>query len=208
MVGDLYRSWQLLHVIIERHETSIRKRWGKKTRQKRLDVLLGAWPGMSPAPRPDFRAYRQETHEQRESGTHFRESYIWTYINQEDLVRPGTLPLFLNLRARNLPNVFASGDLNAANLGPVADVIKLQSTGDYNMRLSGDNFPRHYGKLVAWESEELAFVDLAKGKVVHPSGGFWSWRSNNVYTASLSTVARAYFTTSRSRISLAIHTPI
>jgi hypothetical protein len=49
------------------------KRWTKKTKQQRLQVLLAAWPNMPTMYRPDFAAFRKESVAQREAGTKFRD---------------------------------------------------------------------------------------------------------------------------------------
>ncbi|KAF2195745.1 hypothetical protein K469DRAFT_744224 [Zopfia rhizophila CBS 207.26] len=44
-----------------------------------------------------------------------RTAAVWLYINQEDLLKPKTLPIFINARGRQLPDVFdTSGFENAA----------------------------------------------------------------------------------------------
>jgi hypothetical protein len=92
-----------LRGIVDRHEATIQKRWTKKTKQQRLQILLAAWPNMAPEHRPDFAAFRKESMTQRERGTKLRDHFIWPHINQEDLLKPKTLPLMLKSRARNHP---------------------------------------------------------------------------------------------------------
>jgi len=119
----LIEDWHLLRSILERHEATIHKRWAKKTKQQRTKILLTAWPGMSQGHRPDFKSFTRETPEQRKHGSRFVESYMWPYINQEDLAKPLTIPLFLHARGRNLPSVFAIADGEAAHLGIVSCMI-------------------------------------------------------------------------------------
>src|SRR5438045_7752789 len=85
-------DWKLLNTIIERQEAVIQKRWLKKTREQRKKILLSAWPNMSLTHRPDFEAF---TKEKRGTTIRFKEAYMWPYINQEDLMRPRLLLLFL-----------------------------------------------------------------------------------------------------------------
>jgi len=110
-------DWQLLRDILDRHEATVYKRWAKKTKQQRTKILLSSWPDMSLHHRPDFTSFMRETPEERKTGSRFLEAYTWPYINQEDLSKPQTLPLFLNARGHNLPSVFALVDYNAAHLG-------------------------------------------------------------------------------------------
>ncbi|KAM0234312.1 hypothetical protein ACHAP5_010126, partial [Fusarium lateritium] len=67
--SDIFTSYDLLKGILERHEATIQKRWIKKTRQQRLQILLNAWPAMPISHRPDFKAFRSEPQQEREKGT-------------------------------------------------------------------------------------------------------------------------------------------
>lgn len=48
-------DWNTLRKIVERHHDVLEKRWAKKTRTKQKDLLLQAWPNMSPTHHPDLR---------------------------------------------------------------------------------------------------------------------------------------------------------
>ena len=121
--SNLLKSWSFLGEIIARHELTIQKRWANKTVQRRIDILLQAWPHMPPTHRPDFVAFQKETTEQRTSGTAYRDWYMFPYINQEDLSKPAALPLFLNARARCHPSEFAGFDCEAMRPGVVTGAI-------------------------------------------------------------------------------------
>ena len=87
----IFQDWSLLNAVLDRHEAAIRKRWAKKTRSMRKDVLLYCWPNMAPSHRPDIVASRKES--ARQKGTsEYQDSYIYPYINQEDLLKPNMLP--------------------------------------------------------------------------------------------------------------------
>ncbi|KAL3587421.1 hypothetical protein FPOAC2_13318 [Fusarium poae] len=64
--SKIFTSYNSLKGILERHEATIQKRWTKKTRQQRLQILLKAWPAMPTSHRPDFEAFRKESKEERE----------------------------------------------------------------------------------------------------------------------------------------------
>lgn len=49
-------SLDILHAILERHETTIQSRWAKKNKQQRSKTLLNAWPNLPTSHRPDFEA--------------------------------------------------------------------------------------------------------------------------------------------------------
>jgi hypothetical protein len=46
-------AYTTLHDIVIRHESTIRKRWAKKSVAQRREVLLAAWPDMPRKYRPD-----------------------------------------------------------------------------------------------------------------------------------------------------------
>ena len=80
----IIRDWQLLSNIVQRHESTIQKRWVQKTNEKRKEILLRAWPGMPSRHRPDFQEFwSRETAEQSN-----RDAYVWPYINIQDLTKP------------------------------------------------------------------------------------------------------------------------
>src|SRR4051794_1971815 len=50
---QIFSDWELLNAILDRHEPTIHKRWLKKTKKQRLEILSTAWPKMSATHRPD-----------------------------------------------------------------------------------------------------------------------------------------------------------
>jgi hypothetical protein len=46
----IFKNRDILEKIITRHEEVIRKRWSKRGRAKRQELLLKAWPNMPPPP--------------------------------------------------------------------------------------------------------------------------------------------------------------
>ena len=46
--GKIFDHYERLQAILQRHESTIQKRWAKKTRKQRREVLLDCWPNMSP----------------------------------------------------------------------------------------------------------------------------------------------------------------
>ncbi|MBE3111410.1 MAG: hypothetical protein IMZ46_13055, partial [Acidobacteria bacterium] len=146
-VGSSYKA---LRDVVERHEPTIQRRWANKTRQQKLKVLLSAWPSMARIHRPDFHAFRKESADQRRAGTKYRESYMWPYINQEDLAKPRPLLHLLNSRARNPPPNFARADLEAMNLGIVSLANYPIILSSYTMMLNGVTDASKYGKLIKW----------------------------------------------------------
>ncbi|KAL1873962.1 hypothetical protein Daus18300_003836 [Diaporthe australafricana] len=147
--GRIFTSYDTLHQILVRHEAAVQKRWMKKTRTQRLKILLEAWPDMAAVHRPDFHAFREEDIKRRKTRTHFRDHYVWPYINQEDLCKPKLLLLLLNSRGRNLPGEFAAGDIDAMHLGTKLEALKPGFLRGYVMIMDGSLGVEEYGKLVS-----------------------------------------------------------
>jgi hypothetical protein len=146
-----------LRRILDRHELTIQKRWTKKTKRQRLQILLDGWPNMATTHRPDFAGFRMESGAQRESGTKFRDHYVWPYINQEDLLKPKSLPLMLKSRGRHPPCDFAAADGDAMHLGRITKALVPIFLNCYVVTLNGMTRPEEYGKLVAWDDHPDAF---------------------------------------------------
>jgi hypothetical protein len=168
---NIFTDWTTLHKILERHEEVFRKRWMKKTMEQRKRILLAAWPNMSSTHRPDFQALRRETPQQRNSGTRFRDAFLWPYINLEDLSSSKLLPLFLTSRGRHLPEAFAHADYEAAHVGMTSLAIQSPFLNEHTLLLRGQTTPKTYGRLVAWDDDDGAFDLLQTGIGFHPGYG-------------------------------------
>ena len=171
MAKDISGSWKQLNDVLDRHEPAIHRRWAKKSKNQRAEILLAAWPRMSSSHRPDFGAFRRETEQQRDSGTKFRDAYMWPHVNQEDLSKPRILPLFLQSRARNSPDVFAISDENAAHLGYVTKAIVPLFLNQHTMMFTNWKTPDRYGELIAWDDDDRAFEWMTSRKGTLPGSG-------------------------------------
>jgi len=60
--SDIFSSFEALKTMLAYHEDLIRRRWMKKSRAQKKEILLIAWPGMSARHRPDMdeKVYLQE----------------------------------------------------------------------------------------------------------------------------------------------------
>lgn len=114
---QIFADWTKLNAILKRFEEVIQKRWMKKNEKKRRAILLQAWPDMAPTHRPDFVGFRKVFKNTTRSRTMLSKSYLWPYINLEDLLQRHLLLLFINSRGRNLPDRFVSMDVDSAHLG-------------------------------------------------------------------------------------------
>lgn len=54
---SIFKNWNLLRHALERYESTIQKRWMKKTQDQRRKILLAAWPNMPQSHRPDIQAF-------------------------------------------------------------------------------------------------------------------------------------------------------
>ncbi|KAK3387773.1 hypothetical protein B0H63DRAFT_559227 [Podospora didyma] len=167
------QSADSLQNILSRHEATIQKRWPKKTKQQRINILLKAWgPNMPPTHRSDFEALRRESVEEREAGSKFRHCFLWPFINQEDLSKPKALPLLLNARGRNRPSLFATADAYNNQFAFVMKAAVPIFLHRYTMFLNvvaPDNADE-YGKLVSWDDDPDA-SEMAGCKQFLPGEG-------------------------------------
>ncbi|RMZ38916.1 hypothetical protein CA14_003389 [Aspergillus flavus] len=169
---EIFISYETLHKIIQRHEATVQKRWSKKTRQQRLNVLLSVWPDIPAMHRPDFDAFRRESASDRVRGTKYRVHFMWPYVNQEDLLNTKALPLLLNSRGRHPPSHFAAADMDAMHLGLISKAIVPIFLNCHVLILNGmTENTRDYGQLVAWEDHPDAFDWMHKQKQFLPGEG-------------------------------------
>ncbi|PTB65517.1 hypothetical protein BBK36DRAFT_1159666 [Trichoderma citrinoviride] len=168
----IFANYELLNQILLRHESTIRKRWTKKGRQQRLKILMKAWPGMATQHRPDYEVFkRAKSQPLQRAPKQVKDSFMWPYINQEDLSQTQPLLLLLNARARNHPSSFAAADLEAMHLGIVTEAIERIFLNEYTMILHGVTVAKEYGKLLAWDDHPDAFDWMHTQKQFNPSDG-------------------------------------
>lgn len=168
---NILSSYATLNNILTRHEATIQKRWAKKSKNARTKILLDCWPGMAESHRPDFTAFRLERPRQgRGTTTRYRDSYMWPYINQEDLSGPRALLVLLNARGHNHPSQFACADAESIHLGLVSTVIVPLFLNEYTMMLNGVEDER-YGQLLSWDDHPEAFTWMHEQQQFNPGDG-------------------------------------
>lgn len=149
---SITENYHLLYDIVSRHEATIQRRWAKKSSKQRLAIIIPAWGfKMAAVHRPDFDAFKKESPQQRVAGggARYRDSFLWPYINQEDLSKAKTLPLLLNARARHPPSAFAGVDGETMHVGIVCQAIVPIFLNQWTMMLNGITKDEDYGRLVA-----------------------------------------------------------
>ncbi|KAF6836804.1 hypothetical protein CMUS01_05284 [Colletotrichum musicola] len=169
MAKGIFEQWDLLRKIVERHEATIQRRWVKKSKPKRRENLLAAWPGMSESHRPDIAAFRKG-----KTGDAAREACMWPHFNLEDLTKTEPLLLMLNARGRSPPDVFAMGDVDETRFGQVSRTIDMpRFLNLYSMLFLGRTEPGTYGELVSWDDEPDGCDWNYKRTAVDPGEGLW-----------------------------------
>ncbi|PLB43388.1 hypothetical protein P170DRAFT_514616 [Aspergillus steynii IBT 23096] len=160
-------AWESLSKIVERHEDRIQKRWRQKSQPKRRQVLLAIWPDVPKMHRPDFHAFKRGLREEA------RDSYLWPYINLEDLEKPRPLLLFLNARGRQHPRSFVHADFNAQDLGHGSGVVRSAFLNLHTMMFTGGTTPETYGRLIPWgeSMDNEAMRWASNGQGFHPGFG-------------------------------------
>jgi hypothetical protein len=153
---SLFKSFNLLREILDRHEATIQKRWLKKTNEQRRKILLHAWPNLAKPHRPDFAEFLTGRNPRGSLPTTAKEAYMWPHMNQEDLVKGKTILLFLKTRGRNLPENFAPVDWESIRIGQSSGAVMPAFLNEYTMLLRGDN-SKTYGRLLSWDDHEDAF---------------------------------------------------
>ncbi|GJJ74586.1 hypothetical protein EMPS_06944 [Entomortierella parvispora] len=166
-VKNIFDDWNLLNRIILRHEASIQKRWLKKSREQRRNTLLHAWPQMPKKHLPDLEVYLDENSNQPSNNP----AYLWPSINQEDLLRPKILLIFLNARGRHYPSVFTAADELSFKLGRVGGKKMPGFLNEYTMLFTGRNSRFTYGQLYSWDEHEDVFDWQMSGSAHNPGLG-------------------------------------
>ncbi|KAF5608010.1 hypothetical protein FPANT_639 [Fusarium pseudoanthophilum] len=150
---NIFASYHQLNKILERHEATIQRRWMKKPRQQRLQILLKYWPDMPASHRPDFAAFRQEhAVDRHEHGSKLKDHFMWPIVNQEDLSGPKLMLLLLNSRGRLAPPAFAAVDYEGLWFGKATRGLHPEFLHYHTMIMHGATNAEEYGKLVHWES--------------------------------------------------------
>ena len=164
--STIFGLWNSLKPIVERHEGTIRKRWSKKTREQRKNILLAAWPGMATLHRPDINAFKRKKNTSLQDDV--RAAYLWPYINLDDFSKPKLFLIFLNARARNQPFEFARADIDACQVGITSGVLVPGFLNEHVMMFTGRTDARTYGELIAWNDHPDASDWLYSQRGAHP----------------------------------------
>ena len=100
-VPQIFRFYDLLKAILDRHEATIQTRWQSKNKAQRRAIILKAWgTNTAQSHRPDWECVTKgRGHVTYEDV----KAMIWPQINQENLTNSRSMLLFLASRGRNHP---------------------------------------------------------------------------------------------------------
>ncbi|KAF9272569.1 hypothetical protein BGZ68_002299, partial [Mortierella alpina] len=166
-VTKIFKDWNLLNHIVQRHEATIQKRWLKKTREQRKSILLRAWPNMATTHRPDLESFFKN----ERTTPAIRDAYMWPHINQEDLLKPKLLLIFLNSRGRSFPSTFAGADRKSFRFATTSSKFPAAFLNEYTMMFTGRNTPETYGELYSWDDNAEAADWAFSQRGMHPGYG-------------------------------------
>ncbi|KAG0043473.1 hypothetical protein BGZ83_011357 [Gryganskiella cystojenkinii] len=183
-VSKIFKNWTLLNSILDRHETLIQRRWLKKNRQQRKTILLSAWPDMPASHRPDLEFYLREIFSSSyttpktplafstmSSKAEFnKDPFLWPHINQEDLLKPKMLLIFLNARARHFPSAFAEADRDSLKFALACGKVQPAHLSGHTMMFKDRNSESTYGQILAWFAEG-GLQKLMTGRAEQPGKG-------------------------------------
>jgi hypothetical protein len=86
-LAKIWENWTTLGGILERHELTIQRRWMSKSKVKRRDILLFAWPGMATKHNPHILESRRCNRKGTTKSGMKRDCFMFPYINLEDLMK-------------------------------------------------------------------------------------------------------------------------
>ena len=174
LTEKLFRDVEILNRIVTRHEAVIRKRWLKKGKAQRRDVLLAAWPDMHIAHRPDFTIFLDYEWKRAVPGSkETMDSQRWPHINLEDLMKPKLLLIYLNARGRHPPHIFAHSEHKYAPLGcPSNDNLMRSMPTRFAVAFKGKTTAQDYCQWIEYADPNELMTKFQHGYAMHPAPAF------------------------------------
>ncbi|KAH7920974.1 hypothetical protein BV22DRAFT_1039175 [Leucogyrophana mollusca] len=171
----LFFVYDKLHTLVLGYEDTIKKRWGKRSRSKKHELLLEVYPGMP----------RNESLKPEElvkypirgiGGVLFgtiKQDFVVPYVNSTALTVDGGSKFLslLHYRAHLLPSAFAQYDRDQIHFGGVTGLIGRRDTKDAALLCHGDSTT--YGKLVSWR---VRYDDNMMGMALEMRGDAMAFR--------------------------------
>lgn len=154
-------KYQVLHNITTQHLVAVQRRWLKKSKKQRQDLLLQAWGRMPEAPCEDLRLFREGITSNLSSFQ--RSVYLLPQINLEQLRQDTALPAWLFSRGQNPPHIFLRFDASRTKMMengtemmkfPPMDSIEAFLAGGRLMEMNIDARPELYGKIFVYNTQQ------------------------------------------------------
>lgn len=154
-------NYQVLHNITEQHFATVQRRWLKKSKKQRQDLLLKAWGRMPEGPCEDLRLFRDGITSNLSS--YQRSVYLLPQVNLEQLRQDTALPAWLFSRGQSPPHTFLRFDASRTKLMengtemmkfPPMDSIAALLAGGRLMEMNIDARPELYGKIFTYNSQQ------------------------------------------------------
>jgi hypothetical protein len=100
-----------------------------------------------------------------------RDAFLWPGINQEDLLKPRTMLIFINARARNFPCIFWESDLASCYVSYALGVFEDTYLNRQQMLFDSRKTPETYGELVMLEDTKDGYEMLKNTPGLPPGVG-------------------------------------
>ena len=170
-LAALFSTWTQLRSIVAHHETTLNKRWLKKTVDQRTKILLSAWPEIPEQHSPNFDMLRRTKFWTLRLGRSFKaavdRAVRFPHINLEDLLQSDRLLRMISSRSRETPSKFTNADRNSIKFGLRIGVLRPEHVPGYNIDLYGDEST--YGHIINQCKNPLEFFRFPLG--LQPEAG-------------------------------------
>ncbi|KIJ62465.1 hypothetical protein HYDPIDRAFT_30426 [Hydnomerulius pinastri MD-312] len=150
---ELFNVYDRLHGIVLAHEGALRKRWTKRTRAKKKELLCAAFPEIPEGHAPEVTVIKDASgkadYDTRLASQ--RSDFLLNFANLEDLTdcNGSKFLSLLYFRAHLFPSEFARHDHDNITFGVIAKAINRVYTEGCSFLCYGDRST--YGKVVFWD---------------------------------------------------------
>ena len=170
-LAALFSAWTQLRSIVAHYETTLSKRWLKKTVDQRKKILLSAWPEIPEYHRPNLDMLRRVKFWNLRLGRSFRaaadRAARFPHINLEDLLQSDRLLRMISSRCREPPSKFTNADRNSIQFGLRIGIFRPEFVAGYNIDLCCDDAT--YGHIIDRSKDPDDFFRFPLG--VRPEAG-------------------------------------